>query len=69
MYFLFFFPVGTDSRPGRRPWGTALLLLVLVVAFAVRFFRPEVAERLTLASFRPADPKLSAAFLSLFLHA
>jgi membrane associated rhomboid family serine protease len=68
VYFLFFFPVGTDSRPGRRPWGTALLLLLLAAAFAVRFFRPEVAERLTLASFRPSDPKLSAALLSLFLH-
>jgi membrane associated rhomboid family serine protease len=69
VYFLFFFPVGTDSRPGRRPWGTTLLLLVLCGAFALRFVRPEVAERLTLAAFRPSDPTLSGALLSLFLHA
>jgi membrane associated rhomboid family serine protease len=69
VYFLFFFPVGTESRPDHRPVGTALLLGVLLAAFALRFARPELYQALVLASFRPSDPQLGPAFLSLFLHA
>lgn len=69
MYFLFFFPVGTESRPDHRPVGTALLLSVLLAVFALRFSRPDLYNALVWASFRPSDPRLGPAFLSLFLHA
>lgn len=69
MYFLFFFPVGTESRPDHRPVGTALLLAILLGAFSLRFVRPELYQALVWGSFRPSDPHLADAFLSLFLHA
>lgn len=69
MYFLFFFPVGTASRPDHRPVGTVLLLLLMAGAFALRFSRPDLYEGLVWSSFRPSDPRLAGAFLSLFLHA
>jgi len=69
VYFLFFFPVGTESRPDHRPVGTVLLLCMLFGTFALRFWRPDLSNGLVWASFRPSDPRLAAAFLSLFLHA
>ena len=68
MYFFFFYPVGTESSGGRRPIGTALLLIVLLGIFSLRYADPDVYFRLIRASFRPSDPQLSAALLSLFLH-
>jgi membrane associated rhomboid family serine protease len=68
LYFLFFYPVGTEAPSGRRPVGTVLLLLVLLALFSLRYLRPDLYLELVNASFRPADPRLLPAFLSLFLH-
>lgn len=69
MYFFFFFPVGTESRTGKPPVGTVLLLAILFGAFLTRTIQPTLYDNLVWASFRPSNPSLSAAFLSLFLHA
>jgi membrane associated rhomboid family serine protease len=68
LYFFFFYPVGTESPAGRRPFGTALLLSLLVLVFSLRYLDPDVYLRLVRSSFRPSDPQLAAALLSLFLH-
>lgn len=68
MYFFFFYPVGTEAAATRRPFGTLLLLAILVGVFSLRHLDPEVYLRLIRASFRPSDPQLVSALLSLFLH-
>ena len=68
MYFFFFYPVGTESSGGRRPLGTLLLLGVLLAVFALRYLDPNSYLQLIRSSFRPSDPQLGAALLSLFLH-
>lgn len=68
MYFFFFYPVGTESAPGRRPAGTAILLTILLAVFSLRYFDPYVYLGLVSESFRPSDPTLRGAVLSLFLH-
>lgn len=68
MYFFFFLPVGTETGPGRRPVGTALALGAMFTLFGLRLLRPDAYGELVLASFRPSDPHLAAAVLSLFLH-
>ncbi len=68
MYFFFFFPVGTDSKRGSPPVGTAILLVTALLMFGVRYLSPSLYFDLVAASFRPSDPALSRAFLSLFLH-
>lgn len=69
MYFFFFFPVGTESRSESRPVGTFLLLGAMFALFALRLIRPDLHDELIFASFRPSDPHLAPALLSLFLHA
>ena len=68
MYFFFFFPVGTDSRPTTPPVGTALLLILSLGVFALRWVLPELYGDLITSSFRPSHPTLNGAFLSIFLH-
>ncbi len=68
MYFFFFFPVGTDTREGNPPTGTAFILLTALWIFSLRYFLPDVYLDLVAGSFRPSDPSVSRAFLSLFLH-
>jgi len=68
LYFLFFYPVGTEAGPGRRPVATFTLLLLLLATFSLRDLRPDVYLELVRSSFRPSDPGLGAAVLSLFLH-
>ena len=68
MYFFFFYPVGTESSGGRRPFGTLLLLGVLLAVFALRYVDPDAYFQLIRSSFRPSDPQLGPALLSLFLH-
>jgi membrane associated rhomboid family serine protease len=69
VYFFFFFPVGTDTRPLTRPVGTVLLLATMFALQTLRLVRPELHDSLILASFRPSDPSVAGALLSLFLHA
>lgn len=68
MYFFFFFPTGTDSRPGHPPVGTALLLAAMVGTYSLAQVRPDWYAALLQATFRASDPTLSGAFLSIFLH-
>ena len=68
MYFFFFFPVGTDTRPRIPPVGTVVLLLILSGAFALRYVAPELYAALVLESFRPSSTGWAKAVLSLFLH-
>jgi membrane associated rhomboid family serine protease len=68
LYFSFFFPVGTDAKRDRPSYGTVAILGLCAAFFAVRLLRPAVYAVLVRAAFVPADPSLSGALLSLFLH-
>jgi membrane associated rhomboid family serine protease len=68
VYFLFFFPVGTDSRKIHPAFGTLFLLLAIVALYAVRYVAPPVYLELVHRSFIPASPRWTGALLSLFLH-
>jgi membrane associated rhomboid family serine protease len=68
VYFFFFFPTGTDSRPGHPPVGTTLLLATMFAIFSLEHFRPDLYGALLQATFRASHPTWSGAFLSIFLH-
>ncbi len=68
MYFFFFYPVGTESRLRRPPLGTGILLAILLGLYLLRHTHPAFYLELVSASFRPANPRLVDAVLSLFLH-
>jgi membrane associated rhomboid family serine protease len=68
VYFFFFFPVGTDSKPGYPPIGTALLVATILALFSLRHLSPDLYWALVEVSFRPSAPSLDGAFLSLLLH-
>ena len=68
MYFFFFFPTGTDSKPGHPPVGTALLIATMVGIFSLSHLRPELYGALLGATFFPSHPTWPGAFLSIFLH-
>ena len=68
MYFFFFYPVGTESRLTRPPIGTGFLLALLLGEYLLRYLSPQLYFSLVSSSFRPSDPQLGPAVLSLFLH-
>lgn len=68
MYFFLFFPVGTETRGGRPPTGTILLLLLLVIHQVIATVNPPLYAQLLSSAYQPSHPTLSGALLGLFLH-
>jgi len=68
VYFFLFFPVGTESRGGRFPTGTILLLLLLFVHQLIATVNPGFFSQLLSSAYLPAHPTWSGALLGLFLH-
>lgn len=68
MYFFFFYPLGTRPHPERLSPGCILLFLLLLAVYSIRFLDPVLYGQLVWASFRPSDPSLPGAVLSLLLH-
>lgn len=68
MYFFFFYPVGTEPAPDRPTPGTVGIFAAILTVFALRYLDLNLYWTLVNASFRPSDPSLAGAALSLFLH-
>ncbi|HET9887713.1 MAG TPA: rhomboid family intramembrane serine protease, partial [bacterium] len=68
MYFFLFFPVGTESRGGRFPTGTILLLSLLLVHQLIATINPAFFAQLLSSAYLPAHPTWTGALLGLFLH-
>jgi membrane associated rhomboid family serine protease len=68
VYFFLFFPVGTETRGGRFPTGTILLLVLLFIHQIIATVDPRLFAQLLSSAYLPSHPTWSGAFLGLFLH-
>jgi membrane associated rhomboid family serine protease len=69
MYYFFWLPVGTDARVRGVPRVTLALVLLNVAAFGVSLGIGGDPETLYAVAFKAANPTVTTALASLFLHA